>query len=229
MIVLERVQHPRIFPVSHHLKIAPSLLSADFGKLAEEAQALTTAGADWLHVDVMDGHYVPNITMGPNIMKGFAPHTALPLDVHLMVTNPDTHLKAFREAGAHIMTVHPETTHHLQRTLSTIRALGARAGVALNPATSPDFLPWILDDLDLILVMSVNPGFGGQTFLKSSLEKIAHIRTLIGNRPIEIEVDGGITSETAPLVRAAGASVLVAGTSVFKTPNYAQNIQDLRA
>lgn len=217
-----------MFPVPHHLKIAPSLLSADFGRLAGEAKALTKAGADWLHVDVMDGHYVPNITIGPSVMKGFAPHTTLPLDVHLMVTNPDTHLKAFREAGASFMTVHPDTTHHLQRTLSAIRSLGAKAGVALNPATSPEFLPWIMDDVDLILVMSVNPGFGGQSFLTSCLEKIAYIRGLIGTRPIELEVDGGITPDTAPLVRAAGASVLVAGTAVFKTPDYAQNIQSLR-
>jgi ribulose-phosphate 3-epimerase len=212
-----------------HLKIAPSLLSADFGRLGEEAQALTKAGADWLHVDVMDGHYVPNITMGPSVMKGLTPHTTLPLDVHLMVTNPDVHLKAFREAGASVMTVHPDTTHHLQRTLATIRSLGAKAGVALNPATSPDFLPWIMDDVDLILVMSVNPGFGGQPFLTRCLEKIAYIRGLIGTRSIELEVDGGITPDTAPLVRAAGATILVAGTAVFKTPDYAQNIQSLRA
>jgi ribulose-phosphate 3-epimerase len=209
-------------------KISPSLLSADFASLGQEVQALTEAGADYLHLDVMDGHFVPNITFGPGLIKALRPYSTLPFDVHLMIAPVDAHLEAFCEAGANIITVHPEATIHLQRTLAQIRKMGAKAGVALNPSTPTDFLPWILEDLDLILVMSVNPGFGGQAFLPSQIKKIEAIKKLIGDRPIELQVDGGIQAETAKLVRAAGADVLVAGTAVFKSKDYAGNIAALR-
>lgn len=209
-------------------KISPSLLSADFASLGQEVQALTEAGADYLHLDVMDGHFVPNITFGPGLIKALRPYSTLPFDVHLMIAPVDAHLEAFCEAGANIITVHPEATIHLQRTLAQIRKMGAKAGVALNPSTPTDFLPWILEDLDLILVMSVNPGFGGQAFLPSQIKKIEAIKKLIGERPIELQVDGGIQAETAKLVRAAGADVLVAGTAVFKSKDYAANIAALR-
>ncbi|MBA4750294.1 MAG: ribulose-phosphate 3-epimerase [Alphaproteobacteria bacterium] len=209
-------------------KISPSLLSADFANLGQEVEALTKAGADYLHLDIMDGHFVPNITFGPGLIKALRPHSALPFDVHLMIAPVDAHLEAFCEAGANIVTVHPEATIHLQRTLAQIRKLGAKAGVALNPSTATDFLPWILEDLDLILVMSVNPGFGGQAFLSSQLKKIEAIRKLIGDLPIDLQVDGGIQAESAKLVRSAGANVLVAGTAVFKSTDYAGNIAALR-
>ncbi|MCE2951358.1 MAG: ribulose-phosphate 3-epimerase [Alphaproteobacteria bacterium] len=209
-------------------KISPSLLSADFSKLGQEVEALTKAGADYLHLDVMDGHFVPNITFGPGLIKAIRSYSPLPFDVHLMIAPVDAHLEAFCEAGANIVTVHPEATIHLQRTLAQIRKLGAKAGVALNPSTPTDFLPWIVEDLDLILVMSVNPGFGGQAFLPSQIKKIEAIKKLIGHLPIELQVDGGIQPETAKLVRAAGADVLVAGTAVFKSKDYAGNIAALR-
>lgn len=209
-------------------RIAPSLLSADFACLGEEVKALTQAGADLVHFDVMDGHFVPNITVGPGVLKALKPLTPLPFDVHLMITPVDPHIDAFIDAGADIITVHPESTFHLQRTLAHIRARGAKAGVALTPAQDPAFLRWILDDVDMVLVMTVNPGFGGQAFLHTQLAKIITIKDLIGARPIDIEVDGGITPETAPLVREAGANVLVAGTSIFKTKNYTGNINALR-
>ena len=214
--------------MARDLKIAPSLLSADFARLGEEVEALTKAGADLIHFDVMDGHFVPNLTVGPCVLKALKPLTPLPFDVHLMITPVDPHLDAFIGAGADIITVHPEGTYHLQRTLSAIRAKGVRAGVALTPAQDPDFLRWILDDVDMVLIMTVNPGFGGQAFLTSQLEKIAHVKELIGRRAIDIEVDGGITRETSPLVRQAGANILVAGTSVFQTKDYTGNINALR-
>lgn len=210
------------------LKIAPSLLSADFACLGEEVKAITKAGADLIHFDVMDGHFVPNITVGPCVLKALKPLTPLPFDVHLMITPVDPHIDAFIEAGASIITVHPEGTYHLQRTLNAIRAKGVRAGVALTPAQDPDFLRWVLDDIDMVLIMTVNPGFGGQAFLTSQLEKITRVKALIGARAIAIEVDGGITPETAPLAKDAGANILVAGTSVFKTKDYTGNINALR-
>lgn len=214
--------------MSRGLKIAPSLLSADFARLGEEVEALTKAGADLIHFDVMDGHFVPNLTVGPCVLRALKPLTPLPFDVHLMVTPVDPHLDAFIEAGADIITVHPEGTYHLQRTLNAIRAKGARAGVALTPAQDPDFLRWVLDDIDMVLIMTVNPGFGGQAFLSSQLEKIARVKAMIGARPIDLQVDGGITRETAPLARQAGANILVAGTSVFQTKDYTGNINALR-
>ena len=214
--------------MSRGLKIAPSLLSADFARLGEEVEALTKAGADLIHFDVMVGHFVPNLTVGPCVLRALKPLTSLPFDVHLMVTPVDPHLDAFIEAGADIITVHPEGTYHLQRTLNAIRVKGACAGVALTPAQDPDFLRWVLDDIDMVLIMTVNPGFGGQAFLSSQLEKIARVKAMIGARPIDIEVDGGITRETAPLARQAGANILVAGTSVFQTKDYTGNINALR-
>ncbi len=210
------------------MKIAPSILSADFARLGEEVRALTAAGADYVHVDVMDGHFVPNLTFGAPVMKALRKHSPLPFDVHLMIEPVDHLIPAFAEAGADIVTVHAEATRHLDRSLQLIRSLGKKAGVSLNPATPESAIAYVLDAVDLILVMSVNPGFGGQSFIPSQAEKIANIKRMIGSRAIEIEVDGGVTPATAKICAAAGADVLVAGSAVFATPDYAANIAALR-
>jgi ribulose-phosphate 3-epimerase len=212
--------------------IAPSILAADFAKLGEEARAVEAAGADWLHIDVMDGHFVPNITIGPDVVKALKPHVAIPFDVHLMIAPADPYLEAFAAAGADIISVHPEAGPHLNRTLKRIRELGAKAGVVFNPSTPPSVIEWMMEDIDLILVMSINPGFGGQKFMPSQLAKIARLRQMIDatGRDIALEVDGGVTPETAPACVAAGATALVAGTAVFKggPGAYAANIQALK-
>lgn len=213
-------------------KIAPSILSADFASLGAEVRAITAAGADWIHVDVMDNHFVPNLTIGPMVVKALRPHSALPFDVHLMVTPVDPLVEAFAAAGADIISVHAEAGPHLHRTLMRIAALGKKAGLALNPATPLDVLAPVIDMLDLVLVMSVNPGFGGQAFIGRALERIAAIRKMIdrSGRYIDLEVDGGIDADTARQVVAAGANVLVAGTASFRggAGHYAANIRALR-
>jgi ribulose-phosphate 3-epimerase len=212
--------------------IAPSILASDFARLGEEARAVEAAGADWLHVDVMDGHFVPNITIGPDVVKALRPLVSIPFDVHLMIAPVDPYLEAFRAAGADLISVHPEAGPHLNRTLKQIRKLGAKAGVVFNPSTPPEAIEWMMDEVDLILVMSINPGFGGQTFMHSQLRKIERLRKMIDatGRDIPLEVDGGVTPETAPLCIAAGATALVAGTAVFKggPAAYADNIRALR-
>jgi ribulose-phosphate 3-epimerase len=212
--------------------IAPSILAADFARLGDEARAAQAAGADWLHVDVMDGHFVPNITIGPDVVKAIRKCVSIPLDVHLMIAPADPYLDAFIDAGADIVTVHPEAGPHLDRTVKRIRELGAKAGVAFNPSTPPDTIQWMLDDLDLVLVMSVTPGFGGQSFIASQIGKIATLKAMFdkAGRDIIIEVDGGITPATAPACVAAGARALVAGTAVFKGGEgaYAANIRALK-
>ena len=211
------------------IKIAPSILSADFARLGEEVRAIDRAGCDYVHIDVMDGHFVPNLTFGPAVIKAIRPHTAKIFDVHLMIDPAQPYLKDFAEAGADIITIHAEADTHLDRSLQLIKALGKNAGVSLNPATSEHVLDYILDQVDLILVMSVNPGFGGQSFIPSALDKIARIRQMIGTRPIELQVDGGVTPDNARSVIQAGANVLVAGSAVFKNGTYERNIQALRA
>ncbi|MBL6078311.1 ribulose-phosphate 3-epimerase [Belnapia sp. T18] len=216
------------------VRIAPSLLAADFACLGDEARAVAAAGADWLHLDVMDGHFVPNISFGPVVVKALRRHLAIPFDVHLMIAPADPYLAAFAEAGADTISLHAEAGPHLHRSLQAIRALGKRAGVVLNPATPVSAVENVLDLCDLILVMSVNPGFGGQGFIDSQLGKIAALRRMIdahaaaGGQPIDLEVDGGVTAETAPRCIAAGADVLVAGTAVFGKPDYREAIQALR-
>ncbi len=210
------------------VKIAPSILSADFGRLSEEIVALEKAGADLIHLDIMDGNYVPNLTFGAGVVKALRPQSKLPFDVHLMVNNPDEMIPWFIAAGADIITVHAEACRHLDKTLATIRSYGLKAGVSLNPATPENVLEYVLDKLDLVLVMSVNPGFGGQKFIESSLQKIARIKEMIAGKEIELEVDGGINPLTAARCISAGADVLVAGTSVFAGGEYARNIEALR-
>ncbi|PZO92139.1 MAG: ribulose-phosphate 3-epimerase [Sphingomonas sanxanigenens] len=214
------------------VRIAPSILSADFARLGEEVRAIDAAGADWIHVDVMDGHFVPNLTIGPGVVKALRPHTGKPFDVHLMISPVDNFLDAFAEAGADNITVHPEAGPHVHRTVQRIKALGKSAGISLNPATPVSTLDYLIDTIDLVLIMSVNPGFGGQSFIDSQLRKIEAVRTLIdlSGRDIRLEVDGGIDAETASRTIAAGADVLVAGTATFKggPSAYADNIRGLR-
>ena len=212
--------------------ISPSILSADFAKLGEDVRAIDEAGADWIHVDVMDGHFVPNITIGPGVVKALRPHSAKPFDVHLMISPIDSFLDAFAEAGADIITVHPEAGPHLHRTIQRIKGLGKKAGVSLNPATPAKMLDYVLEELDLVLVMSVNPGFGGQKFIASQLKKIEAIANRVSKEglKVDIEVDGGIDAQTAPQAVSAGATVLVAGTAAFRggPASYASNIKALR-
>jgi ribulose-phosphate 3-epimerase len=212
--------------------ISPSILSADFAKLGEEVRAIDEAGADWIHVDVMDGHFVPNITIGPGVVKALRPHSAKPFDVHLMISPIDDFLDAFAEAGADIITVHPEAGPHLHRTIQRIKGLGKKAGVSLNPATPAKMLDYVLDEIDLVLVMSVNPGFGGQKFIANQLKKIEAIANRVAKEDLDVvvEVDGGIDAETAKQAVSAGATALVAGTAAFRggPSSYAENIRALR-
>lgn len=218
--------------MTHDIQISPSILSADFSKLGEEVRAIDTAGADWIHIDVMDGHFVPNLTIGPGVIKALRPHTDKPFDVHLMIEPVDPYLEAFADAGADIITAHPEAGPHFHRTVQTIKGLGKKAGAALNPSTPVEVIDYVLEELDLVLIMSVNPGFGGQSFISSQLRKIEALRERIERAGLSaiIEVDGGVNPQTARQCVEAGASALVAGSAVFKggPGKYRENIEALR-